>query len=150
MALKKLTAALPERTDPADATLIYRDEPLRFARPRVANLQPTREQLDAIGRNFPGLRPDQLLYVHIMGAGYIPEPGEGAMVAWKEFATIAQSNDLAFADLVRQWESAFPEFTNWTAARFSAKNDSRAQEDSDTASPTLPPVLDDSPQSLGN
>ena len=34
MALKKLTAALPERTDPADATLIYRDEPLRFARPR--------------------------------------------------------------------------------------------------------------------
>lgn len=148
MSLKKLTETLPERTDPADATLIYRNEPLRFARPRVADLQPTREQLDAIGRNFPGLRPDQLLYVHIMGAGYIPEPGEGAMVAWREFATIAESNDLAFADLVRQWESAFPEFTNWTAARFSAKNDSGAQVGSDTESPILPPVLDDSQEIL--
>jgi hypothetical protein len=150
MALRKLAEAMPERSDPADATLTYMDEPLRFARPRVFDLQPTREQLDAIGRNFPGLRPDQLYYAHIMGRGYIPDPSEGAIVAWKELATIAEGNDLAFADLVKQWESAFPEFSNWTAARFSAKNDSRAQGGLDTESPTLPPVLDDSPESSGN
>lgn len=147
MALRKLAEAMPDRSDPADATLHYLGEPLRFARPRVSDLQPTREQLDSIGRNFPGLRPDQLLYVHLMGAGYIPDPEEGSIVAWKELATIAEGNDLAFSDLSRQWEKAFPEFSDWTASRLNAKNDSGAQGDLGTESPTLPPVLADSPES---
>lgn len=147
MALRKLVEAMPQRSDPADATLTYMDEPLRFARPRVADLQPSREQLDAIGRNFPGLRPDQLLYSHLMGQGYIPDPSEGAMVAWREFAAIAEGNDLAFSDLARQWEEAFPEFSNWTSARLNAKNDSGARVDSDTESPTSPPESADSPES---
>lgn len=147
MGLRKLAETMPERSDPADATLTYLDEPLRFARPRVGDLQPSREQLEGIGRNFPSLRPDQLLYVHIMGMGYIPDPAEGAIVAWKELATIAEGNDLAFSDLVRQWEQAFPEFSDWTAARFSAKNGSGAQGESDTESPTLPPGSDELPES---
>lgn len=149
MALKKLKEVVAKRTDPAQATLYYKGEPAVFSRPRVFDLQPTRDQLDEIGRNFPSLRPDQLLYVHMMGRGYIPEPSEGAVVAWKELAEIAQDNDLIFADLIQQWEKAFPEFTDWTAARFSAKNDSGAQGDLGTESPTLPPASENSPESLG-
>lgn len=139
MGLKKAAGSIPPRQDPADAIVVFEGEPLKFARPRVADIQPTSEQLQQIARNYPGLRPDQIYQIHILGTGYIPEPGEGQVSAWKEFAQIAVANDLLFTDLCKQWEAAFPEFSDWASARLSAKNDSGAQVDSDTGLPTSPP-----------
>lgn len=147
MALKSLAVALPQRDDPAEVTIEHLGEPLRFSRPRVGDLNPPRELLEGIGRNFPGLRPDQMFMCYLMGRGYVPDPSEGSILAHELFATIASENDLEFADITRKWEGAFPEFANWTAARFTAKNDSgTVQEGSGIESPTSPSDLESSPE----
>lgn len=146
MGLTQLAGSIPPRQDPAAATVVFLDKPLKFARPRVGDMQPSSDQLQAISRNFPGLRPDQLYMVHLLGVGYVPKPDEGAVKAWQVLAEIAATNDLLFTDLCKLWESAFPEFSNWTQARLTAKNDSGAQEDSGTELPTLPPDSGNSPE----
>lgn len=148
MGLKKAAGSIPPRQDPASATIVFEGEPLKFSRPRVGDIQPTSDQLQAIGRNFPGLRAEQIYMVHILGTGYIPEAGEGQVKAWEEFAKVAMANDLLFTDLCKLWEAAFPEFSNWTGARLSAKNDLGAQEGSDTELPTLQPDSESSPENL--
>lgn len=146
MGLKKAAGGITPRQDPAAATVVFEGEPLKFARPRVGDMQPSSDQLQVITRNFPGLRPDQIYMIHLLGVGYIPEAGEGAVKAWEGFAQIAAANDLLFTDLCKLWENAFPEFSNWTQARLTAKNDSGAQVDSGTELPTLPPDSGNSPE----
>lgn len=148
MGLKKAAGSTPPRTDPAEATILYEGEPLKFSRPRTGDLQPTAEQLNQIARNYPGLRPDQIYQAHLLGQGYVPSADEGEVVAWKLLAEIATANELKFTDLCKDWEKAFPEFSDWASARLSAKNDSGAQVGLDTKSPTLPPDSDASQESL--
>ena len=76
MGLKKAAGSIPPRQDPADAIVVFEGEPLKFARPRVADIQPTSEQLQQIARNYPGLRPDQIYQIHILGLSliHISEP----------------------------------------------------------------------------
>jgi hypothetical protein len=152
MALKSAVANAPGRKDPALVTIKVAvgdaEEILTFRRPTTRELTPDREVLDKISRSVSGLRMDQLFTIFVISATYRAAEGEGVVEAYKLFAELSVKNDLLFADICKQWEQAFPEFTDWFTARAQAKNDlGTAQEDSATDSDTAPSVLADSLQS---
>lgn len=150
MALLGLLESVPGRQDPPEVFIEVLGQKLAFARPRVADLSLTPDRAKDIGRAAPGLRPEQIFMCHLLGVGYVPEPGEGTVVGWKVFAQIAAANDLLFSNLCKQWEEGFPEFVDWLGQRVEAKNGSWvALEDSDTAPSTSLPDSGEPYASLG-
>lgn len=139
MGVKKLVGKLPKRQDPPICSIEFDGESLEFARPRVGDLMPSREELESITRNALGVSPDHAYMCYLLGRSYVPAPEEGKVNAALLFAEIAVNNDLLFSDLWARWAERFPEFSDWFAARVQAKNDSRAEGDSGTELSTSPP-----------
>lgn len=138
MALTKLRQKVKPREDAPTVEIEVDGEILRFRRPTVGDVQLSEDRRDMIARNAPGLRPDQVFLVNLLGSTYRAEGGEGQVKPHLLFAEIATENDLFFNDLCLKWEQHFPEFSNYLASRIEAKNDSGTAEESGIGSLTAP------------
>lgn len=148
MALKALLETTSDRTDPAEVTITFKGETLRFRRPRLGDMTPSEEQIRNIGKAAPGIGTEPLVMVHVLAMGYIPDPSEGDASGYQLFGGLAIKNDLIFSELCREWEAAFPEFTGYWVTRINAKNGSRTAGESATAPPTVPSESENFPVSL--
>ena len=88
MSLKSLVKSTPGRSDAARVTIEIEGESLSFLRPRVSDLQPSRELLESVSRAVVGLRPDQVYLAYLLGTTYQPDPEEGEVVPYKLLSLI--------------------------------------------------------------
>lgn len=126
-----------ERKDPPSATIEWCEASLRFRRPRTDDAIPDHDAMLDAQADYPGLGVDTAWLCMLLGACYLPDPEDGEIVGWREFAVRAQANDIAFSDLCRSFDNAFPEFSLWLRGRL--KNaPSASGSASDAVSPESP------------
>lgn len=97
---------------------------IRFRRPGVADYFQPAKLRQTLLIAFPELsQADGTLasYLLIMGACYIPDPGEALTEPWRVLAQMGRDNEAALLDLINQFQSAFP--AAMAQAKADAKND---------------------------
>lgn len=97
---------------------------IRFRRPGVADYFPPSKLRQNLLIAFPELANADgtlPLYLLIMGACYIPDPGEQLVEPWRVLAQMGRDNESALMDLIGQFQNAFP--AAMAQAKADAKND---------------------------